>query len=80
MFEHLPQIIAVTRCAGILDLAPESFGRDPALVPSNLLETADLEPLYFEGEFPVGWSSYMEIEPFTSYVSQDVIDCKGPGE
>lgn len=50
------------------------------LTPAALSEKADLEPLYIEGEFPEGWSSYMEIEPYTSYTADDVIACKGPGE
>ena len=61
-------------------LEGKTVAKRTLLTPAALTEKADLEPLYFEGEFPEGWSSYMEIEPFTSYASQDVIDCKGPGE
>jgi ribose transport system substrate-binding protein len=50
------------------------------LTPAALTTKEQLEPLYIDGEFPEGWSSYMEIEPYTSYTSDDVIACKGPGE
>ncbi|MGI9665968.1 MAG: substrate-binding domain-containing protein [Acidimicrobiia bacterium] len=50
------------------------------LTPQALSETADLEAIYVEGEFPAGWSSYMEIPPYTSYTADDVIACLGPGE
>ena len=50
------------------------------LTPQAFSEQADLEAIYVEGEFPAGWSSYMEIEPYTSYAAEDVIACKGPGE
>jgi ribose transport system substrate-binding protein len=50
------------------------------LTPAALTTKEQLEPLYIDGEFPEGWSSYMEIEPYTSYSSDDVIACKGPGE
>jgi ribose transport system substrate-binding protein len=61
-------------------LEGQTVSRRTLLTPAALSETADLEPLYIEGEFPEGWSSYMEIEPFTSYTAEDVIACKGPGE
>jgi len=50
------------------------------LTPQALSDTGDLEDIYIDGDFPDGWSSYMEIEPFTSYSAADVIACKGPGE
>ena len=61
-------------------LEGQTVSKRTLLTPAALSEAADLEPLYIEGEFPEGWSSYMEIEPYTSYTAQDVIDCKGPGE
>jgi ribose transport system substrate-binding protein len=61
-------------------LEGQTVSKRTTLTPAALSEKADLEPLYIEGDFPEGWSSYMEIAPYTSYVSQDVIDCKGPGE
>jgi ribose transport system substrate-binding protein len=50
------------------------------LTPAALSDTADLEPLFIDGDFPAGWSSYMEIDGYTSYTSDDVIACLGPGE
>jgi ribose transport system substrate-binding protein len=50
------------------------------LTPQAFSEDADLQAIFIEGEFPAGWSSYMEIEPYTSYTAADVIACKGPGE
>lgn len=61
-------------------LEGQTVSKRTLLTPAALSEVADLEPLYIEGEFPEGWSSYMEIDPYTSYTAQDVIDCKGPGE
>ena len=50
------------------------------LTPQALSETSDLEAIFVDGDFPAGWSSYMVIEPYTSYTAEDVIACKGPGE
>lgn len=50
------------------------------LTPQAFSEQADLESIFIEGDFPAGWSSYMEIEPYTHYTAADVIACKGPGE
>jgi len=50
------------------------------LTPQALSSEGDLEEIYIDGDFPDGWSSYMEIEPYTHYTAADVIACKGPGE
>lgn len=50
------------------------------LTPQALSSAGDLEEIYIDGDFPDGWSSYMEIEPFTHYTAADVIACTGPGE
>ena len=39
----------------------------------------ELEELYNADEQP-GWSTYVEIDPYTSYEATMVSDCKGPGE
>ncbi len=49
------------------------------LTPVALSSQEELESVYVEG-LTEGWSSYMEIEPYTHYTSDDVIACKGPGE
>ncbi|MCB1247378.1 MAG: substrate-binding domain-containing protein, partial [Acidimicrobiia bacterium] len=49
------------------------------LTPVALSTKEELENVYVEG-LTEGWSSYMEIKPYTHYTSDDVIACKGPGE
>lgn len=50
----------------------------PQVFPNSDLET--LESLYAPDEQP-GWSTYVNIEPYTSYAgSADVSACQGPGE
>lgn len=61
-------------------LEGQDVARTTLLTPLALSETADLEAIYVDGDFPAGWSSYMEIEPYTSYTADDVLACKGPGE
>jgi ribose transport system substrate-binding protein len=45
----------------------------------NVDDLAALEELYLP-ELAEGESSTIEIEPYTTYTVQDVLDCKGPGE
>ena len=40
---------------------------------------AGLNDLFNDAEQP-GWSTYVEIEPWTTYAAADVSACKGPGE
>jgi ribose transport system substrate-binding protein len=58
-------------------------GQDVAKVtlldPAALSTQEELQAVYVEG-LTEGWSSYMEIEPYTHYTADDVIACKGPGE
>ena len=61
-------------------LEGKTVAKRTLLTPQALSTAAELEPLYIDGDFPEGWSSYMEIDPYTSYTSDDVIACKGPGE
>lgn len=61
-------------------LEGQTVAKRTLLTPAALSTKEQIEPLYIEGEFPEGWSSYMEVEPYTSYTSDDVIACKGPGE
>jgi len=60
-------------------LEGQTVSKRTLLTPAALSTTDQLEAVYVEG-LPEGWSSYMEIEPFTNYTSDDVIACKGPGE
>ena len=38
-----------------------------------------LEELY-DPEQQVGWSTYVEIDPYTTYTADQVSACVGPGE
>lgn len=60
-------------------LEGQTVAKRTLLTPAAIVDKADLEAVYVEG-LTEGWSSYMEIEPYTSYTSDDVIACKGPGE
>jgi ribose transport system substrate-binding protein len=56
--------------------------KDTLLTPTvydNVSDTAALEDLFLP-DLPQGFVSTMEIEPYTTYTQQDVLDCKGPGE
>jgi ribose transport system substrate-binding protein len=56
--------------------------RDTLLTPAvydNIDDMAVLEDLYLE-DLPQGFVSTMEIEPWTTYTQQDVLDCRGPGD
>lgn len=60
-------------------LEGKTVSKRTLLTPAAIVDKADLEAVYVEG-LTEGWSSYMEIEPYTTYTSADVIACKGPGE
>ncbi len=49
----------------------------PAVFDST--QTDELENLYDPDQQDF-WSTYVEIDPFTSYAAADVTTCKGPGE
>jgi ribose transport system substrate-binding protein len=61
-------------------LEGKDIAKRTLLTPAALSSAEDLEAIYIDGDFPDGWSSYMEIEPYTHYTAADVIACKGPGE
>ncbi len=42
-------------------------------------QTDELENLY-DPDQQVGWSTFVEIEPYTTYEASAVSECKGPGE
>jgi len=54
----------------VVTLTPEVFPSD---------DSAALEEL-FDPEQQVGWSTYVEIDPWTSYTPEQVSACVGPGE
>lgn len=45
----------------------------------NVEDMAELEALFLE-DLPPGFVSTIEIEPFTTYTSEQVLACEGPGE
>ena len=56
--------------------------RDTLLSPEvydNIDNVAELEDLYLP-DLPQGFVSTMEIEPWTTYTRDDVLECRGPGE
>ncbi len=57
-------------------------GEDPALVTTLTPEVFDspdeFEEVYVE-DLPAGWSSFIEIAPYTTYSTDQVIACEGPG-
>jgi len=60
----------------------EEHPRDTFLTPEvydNVDDMSALEELLLP-DLPQGFVSTMEIEPWTTYTSEDVLDCKGPGE
>lgn len=48
-------------------------------VYDNIDDLSTLEDLY-QPDLQQGFVSTMEIEPWTTYTEQDVLDCRGPGE
>ena len=60
----------------------EEHSRDTLLEPQvydNVDDTSALEELLLP-DLPQGFVSTMEIEPWTTYTAEDVLECKGPGE
>jgi len=62
------------------------LGNEPALetvlTPEvfDMTNDADVLNEIYLPALQAGWSSYMEIEPYTNYTAGDVANCKGPGE
>jgi ribose transport system substrate-binding protein len=40
-------------------------------------DAAGVESIFVE-DLPAGWSSYIEIDPYTSYTTEQVVACEGP--
>ncbi|MGI9644090.1 MAG: substrate-binding domain-containing protein [Ilumatobacteraceae bacterium] len=76
-----PAIGGVGAAIAIQALTGESPAQETLLTPETF-PTGDAEGLnnlYNPDEQP-GWSTYVEIEPWTTYAAADVSACKGPGE
>lgn len=74
-----PSVGGVGAAVALDILEGKTVSKRTLLTPAAIVDKADLEAVYVEG-LTEGWSSYMEIEPYTTYTSADVIACKGPGE
>ncbi len=76
-----PAIGGVGAAIAIQALQGESPDLVTTLTPEvfDSSEQSDLEGLY-DPDQQVGWSTYVEIEPWTTYAAADVSACKGPGE
>jgi ribose transport system substrate-binding protein len=53
--------------------------QETILTPEAMGDQATLEANYIPA-LAGGWSSYIEIPPWTTYTAGDVAECKGPGE
>jgi len=74
-----PSIGGVGAAVALDILEGKTVSQDTLLTPVVLSDKEALEAV-FVPDLTAGWSSYMEIEPYTHYTTQMVIDCKGPGE
>jgi ribose transport system substrate-binding protein len=76
-----PAIGGVGAAIAIQVLQGEDVDRETILIPEvfDSSEQGELENLY-DPDQQVGWSTYVEIEPWTTYEAAQVSECKGPGE
>jgi ribose transport system substrate-binding protein len=76
-----PAIGAVGASIAISALQGEEPEQVTTLTPAlfDNTQTSELEGLY-DPEQQDFWSTYVEIDPYTSYAAADVTTCKGPGE
>ncbi|WP_026874963.1 substrate-binding domain-containing protein [Jiangella gansuensis] len=60
----------------------EEHPQDTLLTPEvhdNVEDLATLEELHLP-DLPTGFVSTMELEPWTTYTQEDVLECRGPGD
>jgi len=77
-----PAIGGVGAAIAIKTLLGETFDALTLLTPEvydMANRASDTEAIY-QPDQQVGWSTYVEIPPYTTYTAQQVADCKGPGE
>jgi ribose transport system substrate-binding protein len=76
-----PAIGGVGAAIAIQALTGENPDNVVTLTPAvfDHTQTSELETLY-DPDQQVGWSTYVEIEPYTTYEAADVSACAGPGE
>jgi ribose transport system substrate-binding protein len=74
-----PSVGGVGAAVALDILEGKSVDQETLLIPAVISEQGDLSAVFVDG-LTAGWSSYMEIDPYVHYTTQQVIDCKGPGE
>ncbi len=76
-----PAIGGVGTAIAIEALQGGSPAQETILTPEVFDGEADADVLnqIYVPDLQAGWSSYMEIEPYTSYTADQVIACQGPG-
>jgi ribose transport system substrate-binding protein len=74
-----PSVGGVGAAVALDILEGKDVSQTTLLTPAALSTQEELEAVFVPG-LTAGWSSYMEIEPYVSYTSDMVVDCKGPGE
>jgi ribose transport system substrate-binding protein len=76
-----PAIGGVGASVAISALKGENPDQEILLTPEvfDTSNTGQLEDLY-DPDQQVGWSTYVDIAPYTHYEAADVAACKGPGE
>ena len=76
-----PAIGGVGTAIAIQALTGDEPDRVTTLTPEvfDHTQTDDLQSLYDPSQ-QVGWSTYVEIDPYTTYEASQVSACRGPGE
>jgi ribose transport system substrate-binding protein len=76
-----PAIGGVGTSIAISALQGEDPDQETILTPEvfDSSNVGQLEELY-DPEQQVGWSTYVDIAPYTSYEAAQVSSCRGPGE
>ncbi|MEY3020048.1 MAG: hypothetical protein RLZZ272_1032 [Actinomycetota bacterium] len=77
-----PAIGGVGAAIAIKTLLGESFDALNLLTPEvyDMVDRADETQAIYQPDQQVGWSTYVEIAPYTTYTADQVVACKGPGE
>jgi ribose transport system substrate-binding protein len=77
-----PAIGGVGTAIAIDALLGSNPAQETLLTPEvfDMANDADVLNEIYLPALQAGWSSYMEIEPYTTYTAGDVANCKGPGE
>jgi ribose transport system substrate-binding protein len=77
-----PAIGGVGASIAIAALQGESPDQTTLLTPDvfDMANDADILNEIYLPALQAGWSSYMEIEPWTHYTAGQVAECRGPGE